>query len=142
MSKLFWLADDDYDDAEIFSEALSETGETIEFVHLDDCNTLLNTLNQPGNNKPDVIFLDLNMPGMSGWDCLSNLQKLADCKNIPVIMYTTSSNPVDRDKAYTFGATGFITKPSSYRTLIGILKSIAQAEMEHLKDVVKSLTSK
>ena len=57
-------------------------------------------------------------------------------------MYTTSSNPVDRDKAYTFGATGFITKPSSYRTLIGILKSIAQAELEHLKDVVKSLTSK
>ena len=142
MSKLFWLADDDYDDAEIFSEALSETGEIIEFRHLDDCNALLQFLKESDNHKPDIIFMDLNMPGMSGWDCLSNLQELAHCKHIPVIMYTTSSNPQDKEKALLSGATGFITKPSSYRTLINILTSIAKAELDHLRDVIKSLSYK
>ncbi|MAD97512.1 MAG: response regulator [Flavobacteriaceae bacterium] len=63
---------------------------------------------------PELIFLDINMPGMSGWEFLTEYEKLPknDKALVVVVMLTTSLNPSDRTKAVRLGYVGdFIIKP-------------------------------
>ena len=73
---------------------------------------------------PDLIFVDLNMPEMNGWQCLAALKSNPKLKGIPVIIYTTSSNPRDREIAMDLNAHGLIVKPSSQKLLEQILATI------------------
>jgi CheY-like chemotaxis protein len=124
LSKLFLLADDDHDDAELFSEALNRVDPAIHFLHVENGTGVLDFLNQAGSPKPDLIFLDLNMPKMSGWQCLAQLKNNIAYKDIPVIMYTTSSHYRDTEIALDLGALGLVTKPSEFKTLKTIITTI------------------
>ena len=73
---------------------------------------------------PDYIFLDLNMPGMTGFQLLEQLKKTPVIRTIPVIIYTTSNNQRDIDTAFRLGAYGFICKPSKFNELQSILREI------------------
>ncbi|MEJ0029199.1 MAG: response regulator [Bacteroidota bacterium] len=102
----FLLADDDSDDADIFCEVLTSIDPTIQ------CNTVENgrgvfefLKNQP--HKPDVIFIDINMPIMNGWECLEALKADSSYKDIPAVIYSTSSAKKDIDTAYRLGAPVF-----------------------------------
>jgi len=118
------LIDDDRDDAELFKEALSEVNPGIAFEYYDDSKTGLCTLLEKHTDLPDVIFLDINMPIVSGWECLSQFKSTEHLKEIRVIMFTTSSQERERDIAKQLGADGFITKPSEYKTLKELLSSV------------------
>ena len=61
--------------------------------------------------KPDLILLDLNMPKMDGWQVLTELKADASLRAIPVVVFTTSSDPADVARCYALGANSFITKP-------------------------------
>jgi CheY-like chemotaxis protein len=113
----FLLADDDIDDAEIFEEALRAVDPSIKFLRVE---TGAAVFEQLAAVVPDLIFLDLNMPEMGGWQCLAKLKNTAGYDQIPVIMYTTSSNPRDREIATDLKAHGLITKPSQPRLLENI----------------------
>ncbi|MEX1188202.1 MAG: response regulator [Bacteroidia bacterium] len=62
---------------------------------------------------PDLIFLDINMPGMDGFDFLNEYNKLSDQikSKIKVFMLTSSDNSRDREKADMQGVAGYIIKP-------------------------------
>lgn len=128
MAKKVFLIDDDQDDRELFCEAMEEVAPKI------ICYTAANgrkALNQLSNNEiesPDIIFLDINMPIMSGWQCLSMLKEHEFYKNIPVIMYSTSSQPEDVEKAGQLGALCFFTKPDDFESL----KKSLEIVVEHL----------
>ncbi|HEY0652568.1 MAG TPA: response regulator [Chryseosolibacter sp.] len=138
MDKLFLLADDDRDDAELFGEALTVIDPPVQFQHVPDGQAVFTFLNNSSNKKPDVIFLDLNMPQMSGWQCLAKLKNDIYLKDIPVVMYSTSANGRDREIAIELGAAGFVTKPTDFRLLTKILSTIAKTDPESLKKVIKS----
>jgi CheY-like chemotaxis protein len=121
------LIDDDRDDAELFKEALSEVNPGIAFEYYDDSKTGLCTLLEKHTDLPDVIFLDINMPIVSGWECLSQFKSTEHLKEIRVIMFTTSSQERERDIAKQLGADGFITKPSEYKTLKELLSSVVNS---------------
>jgi CheY-like chemotaxis protein len=75
--------------------------------------------------RPDLIFLDINMPGMDGWEFLQEYKKLhADQQGrMVIIMLTTSLHPEDEHKAKTSGeVSGFITKPLTKEMLEAILQ--------------------
>ena len=74
--------------------------------------------------KPDFIFLDLNMPRMNGRQCLTELKKQPGLCNIPVVIYTTSSENRDREETLALGAAAFITKPSGIEELIQSLQNV------------------
>lgn len=111
------MIDDDQDDAELFAEALKELEATAIFDHFEDGVKALEGLTKNGVVYPDIIFLDINMPLLNGWDCLRELKKVASLARIPIIMFSTANihnigvNPSD------VGAAAFLTKPDSYKEL-------------------------
>jgi CheY-like chemotaxis protein len=129
MRKTFMLADDDMDDIELFSHALSEVDTSITCYTALSGTQALRKLEDPLTPKPDIIFLDINMPEMNGWKCLQALKQHEAHKDIPVIMYSTSSEKVEIERAKKFGALCYYIKPGSYPELINML-SIVKKHVE------------
>lgn len=67
--------------------------------------------------KPQLILLDLNMPGMDGHEVLRQIKEDENLRCIPVIIWTTSSNERDVDRCYQLGANVYMQKPVSYGRL-------------------------
>jgi CheY-like chemotaxis protein len=61
--------------------------------------------------RPSVILLDLNLPGTDGRDVLEQLKQDQKFKEIPIVVFTTSSNPKDVEFCYQKGANGYLIKP-------------------------------
>jgi CheY-like chemotaxis protein len=139
VNRFFLLADDDRDDAELFSEALVTVNPAIKFHHVEDGQEVFQFLMNSKIDKPDIIFLDLNMPAMSGWQCLAKLKNDTALKNIPVIMYSTSSNPREKEIAMELGALGFVTKPTDFNVLTKILETISSNIGSDLKRILKEI---
>ncbi|MBI3604504.1 MAG: response regulator [Nitrospirae bacterium] len=74
--------------------------------------------------KPDLILLDLMMPGLSGMEALEVLRKSDASKTVPVIILTAKGQPEDREKALKMGANHFLTKPFSPLELLNLVESI------------------
>ena len=125
------LIDDDRDDADLFKEALSEIDNSISFKHYEESKEALRTLSLPNADLPDFIFLDINMPIVSGWECLSEFKKNQRLRGVMVVMFTTSSQSKEIETAKQRGADGFITKPSDYKTLKAILNSVLKEAPDH-----------
>ncbi len=138
-NNFFLLADDDRDDAELFNEALVIVNPAIKFHHVEDGHAVFRFLSKPNEGKPDLIFLDLNMPAMSGWQCLAKLKNDTSLKEIPVIMYSTSSNPREKEIAMELGAVGFVTKPTDFKVLTKILDTIIQNIHGDLRKILKEI---
>ena len=66
---------------------------------------------------PDLIFLDLNMPKMNGLEFLKAFKEISSFRNIPVVIYTTSSNPTDYNRTKEYGAVDYLIKPSNSKAL-------------------------
>lgn len=62
-------------------------------------------------SRPSIILLDLNLPGVDGRDVLRQIKQDAELKTIPVVIFTTSSNPRDVNICYEQGVNGYLIKP-------------------------------
>ena len=141
LKRKFLLADDDADDAWLFCEALAEVGSAAECVTVENGLKLFELLSNHNTDKPDVIFLDINMPMMNGWECLRKLKGSPGYQNIPIIMYSTSSAKKDIDMAYGLGAQLFLTKPDDFMELSKILEIVATSSPESLLSQLKGFES-
>ena len=122
MKKVLLLADDDIDDRELFCEALEFIDPSI-ICHLAvDGKEVFQILSNNELVKPQLIFLDINMPGMDGWQCLSRLKETSEYRDIPVLVYSTSVRQTDANTAIELGALCFFAKPNSFSELKNILK--------------------
>jgi CheY-like chemotaxis protein len=137
--KLVLVADDDPDDLEIFVSVFQEVDPSVAVNTFYNGQGIFEYLQNANNPKPQAIFLDINMPEMSGWQCLTSLQENLSTKDIPVIMYSTSSHHRDKQIASELGASGFITKPSDLKSLERILSTIAWHLDGDLKSAIRSL---
>ncbi len=114
------IAEDDEDDYTLISDALKLTQNKCQIDWVKDGEELMDFLNstiEPGNinkEKPDIIFLDLNMPKKDGREVLQEIKSHPKLKYIPVIILTTSQAKVDIQMTYNLGANSFIQKPFKY----------------------------
>ena len=111
LRKTCLLVDDDEDDTEIFALAASEADSSIDCVFASDGIAALSLLTDK-TFIPDYIFLDLNMPLMSGRECLVEIKKRPHLAHVPVIIYSTSASRRDITETKELGASSFITKPA------------------------------
>jgi CheY-like chemotaxis protein len=111
------LIDDDHDDQLLFSLAIKELSKTIHLSYADSAIIALEKLQEDTASVPDLIFLDLNIPGINGFECLARLKENDKLSHIPVVIYSTSSRAEDVVKTKNLGAFAFITKPNHIRDL-------------------------
>lgn len=117
------LIDDDEDDQEIFITAAGQVSRSVACTALVDAREALEKLSRR-ELYPDVIFLDLNMPMMDGHQFLTEIKKNPELAEIPIIIFSTTSNPRTIQSMKALGAYDFITKPGLYDELVSILKPI------------------
>jgi CheY-like chemotaxis protein len=114
--KKIFLADDDEDDQLIFSEAVAAIDPSIQIDIAFNGKDALLKLNQM-QSLPDLIFLDINMPLMDGFECLREIKLFAKYLNIPVIIYSTSHALSMVETSERLHADAFLTKPTSQKQL-------------------------
>lgn len=73
--------------------------------------------------RPSLIMLDLNLPGTDGREVLATLKKDRDLQAIPVVIFSTSSNPKDIESCYRNGVCGYIVKPMNLDKLQKLVKT-------------------
>src|SRR5689334_14609709 len=99
MKTTFLMADDDPDDVAMFREALLIIDPAIGFYHAEDGRGVFRILADKNLDRPDIIFLDINMPVMNGLECLVELKHNEAYKDIPVIIYSTASHQKEVERA-------------------------------------------
>lgn len=124
--KKFLIIDDDSDDRDLFAEALATIDPLAICYGAANGQKAMEVLETNSIEQPDIIFLDLNMPVMNGWEFLARLKSLHTFRNIPVIIHTTSSNTVDRQLAKELGAICFLTKFDDFRKLKQMLEIVVE----------------
>lgn len=82
---------------------------------------------------PDLILLDLNLPGKDGREVLEEIKKDDKLKSIPVVVLTTSKAEEDIIKSYDLHANSYITKPVDFDQFIRVVKSIEDFWLEVVK---------
>ena len=70
------------------------------------------------NGFPDLLLLDLSMPGIMGLQALKEIRANKKFSQIPIVVLTTSTLSIDRKMSYELGASCFLTKPDSFNTMI------------------------
>jgi CheY-like chemotaxis protein len=72
--------------------------------------------------RPDLILLDLNLPGKDGRELLAEIKRAPDLRRIPVIVLTSSEAEADISKSYELQASCYLTKPVAYSELLDVLR--------------------
>jgi CheY-like chemotaxis protein len=115
--KRILLVDDDLDDIQTFSDAVSELNPGMIVDYFEDGHRALLYIVRNRASLPDIIFLDINMPAIDGWECLKEFKQLAILQNIPIVMYSTANLQSTGISAADVGAAAFLMKPDTFREL-------------------------
>ena len=111
---IVFLIDDDAEEAELFAEAIGRIGSSIELRYFDNGLEALGALKDA---MPDLIFLDLNMPLLSGKEILKMLRERKEGLKIPVVIYSTSISQKDADDTKAFQVKRYLQKPENFNAL-------------------------
>ena len=118
------IVDDNEDDCEALVRAFKKIGLDNPVSMRQSGSAALEFLKQA--EKPALILLDLNMPGMDGHKVLQMIKEDASLRHIPVIIWSTSSNEKDVETCYRMGANAYMQKPIVYETLLESAKNFKE----------------
>ncbi len=123
------MAEDDPDDRLLIKEAWEENQFANELHFVEDGEELMEYLqhrdkyaNGVDALRPGLILLDLNMPKKDGREALKEIKTDPNLRQIPVVVFTTSSAEEDIVRSYDTGANSYITKPVTFKALIEVLR--------------------
>lgn len=135
---LVLYADDDPDDIEFVQESFRKFANNVELITFRNGMEILRYIQDHLEGPtPCLVMLDINMPVLDGKEALRLIRQLPQYDPIPVLLFTTSSQPLDREFAKKHGA-GFITKPLDYNQMDRVVDQL----IEHCSDEVKRRISK
>ena len=126
------MVDDDEDDIFIMRKELRKAGFGDESFQAVNGGPELLSLLREGEGTfdpataPDLILLDINMPRMDGFEVLAQLKNDELARNIPVIMFSTSSQSADVKKSFHLGAEDYIVKPRELNEFQETINRIVQ----------------
>ena len=125
------VAEDDPQDAFFLKREFGKAGVpiTLHFVH--DGQEVIDYLEGKGifadrqtYPMPDLVLLDLKMPRLNGFDVLGWLRKQAGLKRLPVIIFSSSAELVDINRAYDLGANSYLVKPHAVEELSALVNRL------------------
>src|SRR5262249_33955214 len=124
------LVEDNPADVKITQRALRESAVPVELIVVRDGQEAVDyLLRQPphdsGNwRSPDLILLDLNLPGMNGREVLERVRATPALRQVPVVVLTTSRRQEDVQQMYAAGANTYIEKPQDFTRFVQVLQTI------------------
>jgi len=122
------IADDDEEDVEIFIMALKSTAFNGSYTIANDGIDALNKLKELPF-VPHLVILDLNMPRMHGGECMQQIRQMDRFAAVPIVIYSTSSFPGEREKLLQAGAAAFLTKEFSFQKIAEQINALLDAYM-------------
>ena len=125
------LVEDNPADIKITQRALKESGAPVELLVVRDGQEAVDYLLRQGRHadddgwrSPDLILLDLNLPGMTGREVLERIRHTPALRTVPVIVLTTSRRQEDVHDMYASGANTYIEKPQDFGRFVEVLRTI------------------
>ena len=123
------MADDSEADQLFVRNALDASGVVTSFNAVSDGREAIDYLQAKGDfaNRarfpfPNILLLDIKMPGVNGFEVLTWLRDHPECKVIPTIMFSSSAMELDVHQAYVLGANAFMVKPTSAKELTQLIQ--------------------
>ncbi len=127
-----YVVEDDVSQAISTRLALEKMTDEIEVSYSKSADHALKLLLPEGGEplewEPDLIFLDIDMPGMNGTEMLRLLKEDERTRHIPTIMFTVSLDPEEEKTCLELGTAGFINKPDNWREYH---KALEEVVMQH-----------
>ncbi|MGD8372054.1 MAG: response regulator [Syntrophobacterales bacterium] len=121
MSKLILVVEDQEDNRRIMRDLLSSVGyEVIEAVTGEDGVAAADT------HRPDLILMDIQLPGLDGYEATRQIKANPDLKHIPIIVVTSYALSGDDVKAFEAGCDDYVSKPFSPRELLAKIREYVQ----------------
>lgn len=128
MPPLILLIEDNISDIELIQTAFEEASVDARFMVFRDGEeaiTRLHHLAVAGTPIPDLVFLDLNLPRASGHEVLEAIRSKPEFSAMPVLVFSTSTHPVDRSRCLAAGATDYLVKPPHFDDLLALINQVA-----------------
>jgi len=123
------IVEDDDGHALLIQDSLKKSGIKNPIIHLKDgleaYYFLKKNIKSSQEKNKYLILLDIKMPKMNGTDFLKKMKKDANLKTIPIIMLTTTDDPLEIHSCYDLGCNAYIVKPVDFAKFTETLKSIA-----------------
>jgi two-component system, chemotaxis family, response regulator Rcp1 len=132
------IADDDEEDVQLTKECLADNRHPVAVNEVEDGQYLIDLLKNKlpvngGNQLPQLILLDINMPRKDGLQALKEIKEDLQLCKIPVVMFTTSVAPKDIERAYALGANCYVTKPQSVQEWCKVVADLGRFWIECVK---------
>ncbi len=128
MQKKILLIEDNAGDAVLLREAFNSFGidQQIEVVTNGECalGALSNYENMDATDRPDLVLLDLNLPGLSGKEVLSSIRGNRALQTLPVIVLSSSSAATDIADAYALRANAYVVKPTEMSGYLDMVRKL------------------
>ncbi|MBM0743647.1 response regulator [Phormidium sp. CLA17] len=123
------LIEDSPSDANLTMRSLQQAKITNTLHWVEEGEAAMDFLYQRGEYadapRPDLIVLDLNLPGMDGREILAEVKADSDLRRIPVVVLTTSSNEEDVLRSYDLNANCYVTKPFNVQQFMQVVQLIS-----------------
>ncbi|QDH68691.1 response regulator [Marilutibacter alkalisoli] len=131
MEKVILLVEDNPDDAELARLAFEEANVANRLVVAKDGVEALDYLFARGAHAdrdpgelPSIVLLDLNLPRVDGREVLTAIRENETTRNLPVVVLTTSAEPLDVDSSYALGVNSYIQKPVDFEQFVWAVKQV------------------
>ena len=131
------LIEDDAGDQLLVRRALAENAPFLDLLVIDEGDVAIDHLircadeqDAGGRLWPALVLLDLNLPGARGSTILELVSRDKRLRSIPVVVFTTSSDPEDIDESYRLGANAYVVKPEHAASFLHTVRSICEFWLE------------
>jgi CheY-like chemotaxis protein len=134
MSDILYV-EDNPNDADIFSRLMRKLDRPVSFTIIDNGVEALDYLTGQGDykqqNSPKLVLMDLNMPGMSGFDVIQQARQTESTRFVPIVAFSTSDSPTDIRAAYEAGINAYVVKPGGYQATATLLSRLYDFWLEY-----------
>jgi two-component system response regulator len=124
------LVEDDPDRVMLTKRALSEAPSTCSVEVVDTGEAAIERLSEDEGPMPDLVLLDLKLPGADGFDVLEHVEEDDRTPEVPIVVLTSSSETEDMLHSYRLGANGYVTKPVDFEEFREAVRHIARFWLE------------